>query len=117
MSQNGAAITTLISEAFVFVFCFLRIPSKADYIDFKNLNVTIIHSLIGSAIVVLISFFAKKAITNYLFRIAVIVVLSMVIYSVFLFIINDSYFHGFFAMVKKKIILKTSGFNNKNKGD
>ncbi len=117
MAQNGAAITTLISEAFVFLFCFLRIPSKGDYMDFKKVIMTIIHSLMGAVIVALISFVAKNVITNYLFRIVVIVILSMILYSVFLLVIKDSYFCGFIAKIQRKIKLKPSYVDDQNKGE
>lgn len=104
IAQNGAAVTTLISEAFVLLFCFLRIPSKSEYIDFKRVGATIFHSLIGAGIVFLVSNLAKNTMDNYLFRIVAIVFSSVIFYSVFLFIIKDSYFCGLINQLKKKLI-------------
>ena len=103
IAQNGAAITTLLSEAFVLLFCFLRIPSKNEYIDFKRVSTTIIHSLIGSGIVFIISILAKNTVNNYLMRIAIIVISSLIVYSVFLYLIKDSYFYGLISQLNKKL--------------
>lgn len=47
-SLNGAAFTTFISEAFVMIFCFRRIPNKSIYLDFSFIKSEILNSITGS---------------------------------------------------------------------
>ena len=38
MRQNGAALTTLIAEAFVLVFCIIKLPPLSEFLDFRKLR-------------------------------------------------------------------------------
>jgi O-antigen/teichoic acid export membrane protein len=102
-AQNGAAITTLIAEAFVLIFCTARVPSISTYLDKKEVIKEILHSLIGSIAIVIIASSLKMIIGNYVARIACIIVASVVIYFVVLLFLKDRYTKEIMINIKHRI--------------
>ena len=56
LAQNGAAITTALSELFVFLFCWLRLPNKESLVDRRAVGRGVLDALLGSALVAALSF-------------------------------------------------------------
>ena len=106
LAQNGAALTTLISEAFVALFCFVRIPQKSKYMDINTIVSTLLHASIGAIFVALTSYFAKQFVWNYMLRMVVIMISSVLIYTIFLYLVKDNYFLSTMKLVKRKLSAK-----------
>lgn len=85
----GAAFTTLISEFFVFVFCFIFIPNKNIYIDFIKIKYTIFNAISGSFDIIEYSFYIRNIVVNISFRLLFIVFGSVVIYVTMLLVMKD----------------------------
>lgn len=90
-SHYGSAFTTLISELVVFVFCFIRVPNKVKYIDFRKVRSSLSHSLCGSAVMFIYAIIIRNITEDYVLRIILIVPGSIVLYTVVLFILKDPY--------------------------
>lgn len=111
-SYIGAAITTLISEVFVVTFCLIRIPNKKNYIDIKPIITSIIHSLIGSLLIVAISFLFEWLIDIVLLRLVVVVTLSIITYFAFMLVVKDSFFMKIVTNVLKRFKILNNNINN-----
>ena len=90
-SLYGAAFTTMISEAFVFVFCYFRIKERKKYLEKATVFKVMIHSLEGSSLIVLVSMLLRQVVEPNLIRIAVTIGVSIILYFSFMLIIKDSY--------------------------
>lgn len=104
LSQNGAAITTVIAEAFVFIFCLAKVKNITDYVDFRYVFKNVIDATVGSTMIVLVSILVKLLIGNWAIRLIVIVTSGVCVYF------------GFLVLRKNEITIK---FIKKNsfKGD
>lgn len=89
LSQNGAAITTLISEMFVFIFCLIRIPNKRRYMDYSLVKRSIRDSLLGGVGIIACTIIVKNLITNIYIRSGVIIISSVVIYTGIVLILKN----------------------------
>lgn len=103
-AHYGAAMTTLISEAFVFIFCLVRVPSKNMYIEKGTVRKSMTHAFTGSAFIVLIALVFKNIVDHYLIRLGLIVGVSVIIYFAFLVIIKDTYAMENLDKLKKKLL-------------
>ncbi len=101
---NGAAITTLLSEAFVFLFCFLRLPEKESFFSKKDIIINLMHAILGSVLVVVISFGINYLSSFYIVRIISTIILSVISYSVMLIILKNNVFLAEFSKIKKRFI-------------
>lgn len=81
LQQNGAAITTIIAEAMVFIFYWIYIHNK---IKIQGAFETIIKTIIGCFFIALSCLAVKKYVESYVFRI----VLSVFISALFYFIVE-----------------------------
>ena len=104
MGINGAAITTVLSEAFVFFFCFIRLPNKKLYFRKDIIMVNIRHAIYGSILIVMISFGICHLTDTFAIRILGIAVLSIIAYSVMLAIMKNNVFLSELCKMKKKIM-------------
>ena len=102
-SLYGAAITTLISEAFVFLFCFLNLHNRKELFHYKKLLRCIIDSSIGIVFIVLVTFIIDSLTSIYYLRIIMIFAISVPIYFCTLKIIKDPYILGLQNMLKSKM--------------
>lgn len=103
LNQNGAAITTLISEAFVFIYCFIRVPDKSLYID-KNLFIKCLKDILPGLICIIgISFFAKILISNTILRTVLVVFASVLTYALSLLLMQNPVAIDFLQNVKLKL--------------
>lgn len=78
--QYGAAATTLISEAFVFFFCFKHIKNPRKYIDFLIIKDNLKDAIIGGIFIVGITIFVKYFIYSWVWRITLILFFSALVY-------------------------------------
>lgn len=85
----GAAITTVLAEAFVFLFCFIRIKHKNMYIDFRFIKIETIHALLGCCAVIGWLYIVRLFIKVELLLLALSVIGSVILYSIILFIVKD----------------------------
>ena len=102
LSLYGAALTTLLSEGFVLVFCFIRIPNRSEYFNQKKLKRCFLDSTIGIFSIIFVSVLFKKTISSYMGRIMVIVPASALCYFAILIILKDPYIKGLLTMLKSK---------------
>lgn len=89
LAQNGAAITTMLSELFVPVYCLLREKELRQYIEVRKLIKNIIQALIGSMSIVVISLIGMKwgAIRGLISTI----ILSIIAYGLCLIVMRNEY--------------------------
>lgn len=84
--QNGAAVTTVISEFSVFLYCLLKSKKELKlYMDVKVVCINIVQSLAGVVCVLLTSYWVHHIMRISLISLGIIVVISMSIYAVLLF--------------------------------
>ena len=102
-AHNGAAITTLISEIFVLSFAIKSFPNIEEYLDIKLVKKEMIHAILGSVIIVPITFFANRLMTNLFFQISLGIVFSGIVYILLLFFMKDKFVKDIFAGVASKI--------------
>lgn len=102
-AQNGAAITTVLAEAVVFMFSFISIPNKDKYLDFKKIRQSFLNSCIGGAIIVIVTVLLKGCIINSFIRIILIIISSITLYGIVLVIRQDIYFSGLIRPLMRKI--------------
>jgi len=98
----GAAFTTLLSELLVFVFCFIRIPHKEKYLDYRKVCISIIHAIVGSTAIALSTFAIKSHLSVGLMRLVIIIPICIAIYIAIMAAFKDS----FFLYAVKKIICR-----------
>ena len=80
LSYTGAAITTLIAEIFVLIYCYIRIPNIGQYIDKQSIKKNIVQAIIASVPIVVVSYVANIIIENLILRLTTIVISSFIIY-------------------------------------
>lgn len=102
-SLYGAAFTTMVSEFFVFVYCFVRVPNKKVYIDFMKVRSSISHALVGSVMMIIATVLLKKVLPTGITGLFVIVPVCGVIYASCLFVLRDYYFMENLNKIRLKI--------------
>lgn len=103
LAHYGAAVTTLISEAFVFIFCLVRIPDKSAYIDLIKIKIMLFHSVIGSCIIVLFSVGIKAVVASSVVRVAIIFAGSVLSYAAVLVLLKNRYILVNLNKIKNKV--------------
>jgi Ca2+/Na+ antiporter len=103
LSQNGAAITTVLSEATVFVFCAWKSRDLLREIDNTKIRRNILHSLVGVFIVICVSFCVHMFQFEKWTSMLVGVGCSMMFYIVFLLIIKNEMVLMAFNTIKSKL--------------
>lgn len=101
-SLTGAAMTTLISEAFVFLFCFLRIPNKTKYIDRRTISINIGHALLGIILIVVVSTIIHSMTDQVVVTIIGVIFISLAGYSVILYICKNAIFISELNRIKQR---------------
>ena len=105
LKQNGAALTTLISEFFVFFYCISRHQDLKKYIDVKQIRNSLWHSLVGAGLIIVIDLLTHAVFKNIYIIILSTVVLSAFFYFLFLMAVKDN----FALEVRKKILFHKKG--------
>lgn len=78
--QYGAAITTLISEAFVLIFCLHYIENSRKYIDYSVFRTNLSDSIIGGVAIFGVTIFVKCLINSWVWRLMLILIGSCIVY-------------------------------------
>lgn len=102
-SYNATAFTTLISEAFVFLYCFIRIPEKEKYLDIKLAIKTILHAVLASVWIVIVTMVMRYLIEADILRMMIIILCSVVLYGITLLAIRDKYVIEFLNIFASRI--------------
>lgn len=102
--QNGAAITTAISEFFVFFFCLFKTKDIKEYLDIRKWLSNVVQAGIGVIWIVFVSVVARLLITNTLLLFFGIIAVSVLGYAVVLMALhNDVAFLYLGKILKKKL--------------
>lgn len=112
-SINGAAFTTLIAEAFVFLYCIIKNQDRKKYIDYLFLRREIRNAIIGcvgmSAVVLLI----KYLINGVFQRVAVSVVVGGFLYFVIEYALRDAIVLKYINSFLNKVFLRKKLWDKK----
>ena len=101
--QNGAAITTLISEFFVFGYALAKAKDIKEYVDGKSLLKNLMQAAVGSASIVAITVaWHLLAGRNNLSMIGIILT-SVIVYAAELVLFKNSYILSLLEKIKRKI--------------
>ena len=103
MAQNGAAITTVLAEVIVLGICFVRIPQKEIYFDFRRIGRALLHAGIGSLVIAGYAFCIKQLTVHMLYRIVWIVPGSVLLYGILLLVLRDEYAVQALQQLKRKL--------------
>lgn len=90
LKQNGAAITTAISEFFVFFFCVSKFDSITEYIDTRMLRKNIIDAVVGAISIILIAVMIHHTDLHFMIRLLIIFMLSCFTYLVELILLKNN---------------------------
>ncbi len=85
----GAAISTIVAELVVFLFCFIRIPNKREYFDLREIGESTRNAVVGCLPIVGVTFLIKYLTDSLPIRIAAIMVSSVLLYAAALLILRD----------------------------
>ena len=88
-NEVGAAITTAISEFIVLVYCLLKFKDMNQYFYREKIIKNLIIAIIGMTMVLIIGSIIQTYITNLIFRFALTIVISCIIYFVLLLITKN----------------------------
>lgn len=100
--QNGAAITTVISEFIVFGYCFITFPKKSEFIDLKSWAKTFAQALIGSILILVLAAVLKQVFTGALVRLLVILPTAILVYGIGLLLCRNSYIYAGIDLIYRK---------------
>lgn len=103
LKYNGAALTTLIAELFVLLYCMIRTPDLKKYIDIKQIKNSIIPAVIESGIICSSYILIKLLIENEVLVTILTVIISIIIYVIILSKAKNEVFLSAFQKVKKQL--------------
>ena len=101
--HNGTALTTLFAELFVFLFCFIRLPEKEKYLDFKSIFKTMWHVAIGSACIVVVSLLTHSIQANSIAVLLITMATAAVAYGAVMLVLKDEPTLDVLMALKSKI--------------
>lgn len=102
LNQNGAAVTTMISEFFVWGYCVLKNNGIKKYLDLKMWKNSVLQGMLGCAVVSVISILIHMMSFGIVVRIGLIIMLSIIAYAIVLVIFRNS----MVMFILKKIVKK-----------
>lgn len=100
-NQNGAAFTTVFSEAFVCLFCFMRIEYREEYLDGLKLARILRDAVIGSVIIFVFVCIIRSWIRNIILRLSISILGSIFLYIVTLLVLKNSYIIDGLSSIKR----------------
>jgi len=103
LHENGAAITTAISELTVLIFCVIKGKQALQNIDKKSLKVNLFHSLIGVLTVTVTSFIVHALFSSVWMVLISAFVISISIYAFFLILLKNDLTLGIVHRVIGKV--------------
>ena len=90
LKQNGAALTTVISEFAVFFYCLFKCRRELKvYLCYRQVLVNLVHALIGMGIISIISFSVHSIMSYSVISLMFVVIISIVLYGCFLTIVKN----------------------------
>lgn len=81
-SQNGAALTTAVSEFFVAIYCIVKFPDIKLYLDVDIWKQSIKCSLVGCVTIVVIAFLVSWIVGSLILKVLIIILSSIFAYSI-----------------------------------
>lgn len=102
MQHNGAAITTVIAEFFVAIYCVLTFRGIQEYIDVKEIGKQALTSIAGCCFIFAACFGVRRAVDNRVWETALAGLASGIVYGAFLLIIRNKYFCTVLSGIKMK---------------
>lgn len=90
--ENGAAITTVIAEFTVLIYCIVTNKEFWNIIDMKKMTANIITSLAESVLIILCSIVIRSIITNMYIYMVVLIMISAVTYLMLLVLSKNKIF-------------------------
>ncbi len=103
LKQNGAALTTAISEFFVLFYCLIRDKgSIRDYLIKKKAKISLLQALSGVAEIVVISLLFKSLDLPYILRMVLIIFTSILAYGAGLLLMGNELAHRIISSVRKR---------------
>lgn len=106
----GAAITTLIAELFVLLFCLLRTKNMSQYFNFTVIGNSLLDAIVGSIFVIAFTAVVKQVISYIIIRVVLIILFSCAAYAIYLIFIRKNTF--LLRMIKKYILRKPDVCDN-----
>lgn len=90
LKQNGAALTTVISEFSVFFYCLYKSRRELElYLCYRKVLVNLAHALIGMFIIFIASFAVHSIVSYSMISLLFVVIISIVLYGFFLIIVKN----------------------------
>lgn len=90
--ENGAAVTTVIAEFTVLLYCLLTFKGIKEIVDFKSVMRNIVTGLVECAIIVVLDVFVARVITSWILHMIVLMLLSGISYIVLLAVTKNPLF-------------------------
>jgi peptidoglycan biosynthesis protein MviN/MurJ (putative lipid II flippase) len=89
--QNGAAATTVISEYFVLLYCLKKDDGNIKmFLSFHEAFHSLLQALCGVLTVIVTTVLIKQLDFNYLLCLALIVIISVVVYGIELLLLGNT---------------------------
>lgn len=96
---NGAAITTIIAE---FIVCIMSIAYSRNDIHLVNIYKNLITVIIGSSSILVVGFVVQALFTNYIVRLILTIISSILLYIIILAISKNPVFVSILQRFKRK---------------
>lgn len=87
--QNGAAVTTVIAELTVVVYCVIKNKDIYSYFDWKDIIKSLLHGGIGCFLIIFTTAIVNQCVYNTFLACVIIFAISVICYAFFLFVIKD----------------------------
>lgn len=87
--QNGAALTTAISEFFVFFYCMFSFKGFKEYIDLRKWGKSIFQAAVGGITILIISLVVRKLCNSPIAIMIIMIALSVALYSIELILLKN----------------------------
>lgn len=101
--HNGAAITTVIAEGFVLVYCGVFYKKGWKYFQWDVICRNIVHSLIGSLLIILEIIINFKLISSSIVALIISIIMGCVIYTIFLLLVKNYFIINIKRLIVSKI--------------
>lgn len=101
--QNGAAVTTVVSELVVLLYCVKKIKSISDYIDFSKLKRNTVQGLVGAGEILIVAVVVKMMKLTNILAILLTAGVGGMIYLLYLMLVKNEYIVTLISELKKRI--------------
>ncbi len=102
-SYTGAAVTTLIAEVFVFLFCFIRLPDKSRYMDIPVILKNMGQSLLASLPIIPLSFILHRINCTSIVCMGIMILTSAAVYFLIMFLLRNQAVIGIYKNLKNRL--------------